>query len=68
MRINKFLAECGVASRRNCDQLIKDGLVTINGKVANLGADVDELHDSVSVDGKKINVRVWIEVFQRADF
>jgi 23S rRNA pseudouridine2605 synthase len=55
MRINKFLAECGVASRRNCDQLIKDGLVTINGKVANLGADVDELHDSVSVDGKKIN-------------
>ena len=55
MRINKFLAECGVASRRNCDQLIKDGLVTINGKVATLGTDVDELHDSVSVDGKKIN-------------
>ncbi len=55
MRINKFLAECGVASRRNCDQLIKDGLVTINGKVATLGMEVDELHDSVSVDGKKIN-------------
>ncbi len=55
MRINKFLAEAGVASRRNCDALIKDGLVTINGKVATLGADVDELHDSVCVDGKKIN-------------
>ncbi len=55
MRINKFLAESGVASRRNCDQLIKDGLVTINGKVATLGVDVDELHDSVCVDGKKIS-------------
>ena len=54
MRINKYLAECGVASRRNCDQLIKDGLVTINGKVATLGMEVDELHDSVSVDGKKV--------------
>lgn len=55
MRINKFLAECGVASRRNCDKLISDGLVTINGKIATLGAEVDELHDSVCVDGKKVN-------------
>ena len=36
MRINKFLAECGVASRRNCDNLIKEGLVKINGKVCGL--------------------------------
>ena len=56
MRINKFLAECGVASRRNCDNLIKDGLVTINGKVAKLGDDVDEHNDSVLVDGKKVNL------------
>lgn len=56
MRINKFLAESGVASRRNCDALIKDGLVTVNGKVATLGMDIDENHDSVSVDGKRINV------------
>ena len=41
MRINKFLAECGVASRRNCDNLIKEGLVKINGKVCSLGAEVD---------------------------
>lgn len=55
MRINKFLAECGVASRRNCDNLIKEGLVKINGKVCSLGAEVDENSDSVTVDGKKIN-------------
>lgn len=56
MRINKFLAECGVASRRNSDKLIKDGLVTINGKIANLGDEVDEINDSVSVDGKRVNL------------
>ncbi|MBQ3235360.1 MAG: rRNA pseudouridine synthase [Clostridia bacterium] len=55
MRINKFLAECGVASRRNCDRLISDGLVTVNGKVCTLGQDIDEYNDSVSVNGKRIN-------------
>lgn len=55
MRINKYLAECGVASRRNCDKLILEGLVTINGKVCSLGADVDENTDVILVDGKRIN-------------
>ena len=55
MRINKYLAECGVASRRNCDKLILEGLVTINGKVCSLGAEVDENTDVVLVDGKRIN-------------
>lgn len=55
MRINKFLAECGVASRRNCDKLIADGLVTVNGKVCSLGQEIDENNDSVSVNGKRIN-------------
>ena len=32
MRINKFLAECGVGSRRNCDKIIEEGRVKINGK------------------------------------
>ena len=34
MRLNKYLAHCGVASRRKCDQLIEDGEISINGKVA----------------------------------
>ncbi|MFA6007853.1 MAG: pseudouridine synthase [Candidatus Shapirobacteria bacterium] len=37
MRLNKFLASTGVASRRGADKLIEQGLVSINGKVAKLG-------------------------------
>ena len=55
MRINKFLAESGVASRRAADKLIIDGLVTINGKVAKLGDEVNS-SDSVKVNGKLVNV------------
>ena len=55
MRINKFLAECGVASRRNCDKLIEEGLVTVNGRVCSLGQEIDENNDSVSVNGKRIS-------------
>ena len=54
MRINKFLAESGVGSRRFCDQLIKDGVVKINGRIANLGDDVT-VNDSISVNNKLIN-------------
>lgn len=54
MRINKFLAESGVASRRASDTLIKDGVVKINGRIAKLGDEV-EFGDSVSVNGKLIN-------------
>ncbi len=55
MRINKFLADQGVASRRHADAMIEAGRVTINGKVATLGANVEET-DEVIVDGKLISV------------
>ncbi|MBE5742205.1 MAG: rRNA pseudouridine synthase [Clostridiales bacterium] len=54
MRINKFLAECGIGSRRACDKIIEEGRVKINGKVCGLGDSVDEFHDSVTFDGKKL--------------
>lgn len=54
MRINKFLAESGVASRRGADQLIKEGFVKINGKVCNLGDEVLS-DDSVTVKGVPVN-------------
>ena len=54
MRINKFLAECGVASRRACDKLIEDGKVKVNGRVASLGQEIDENNDSVICEGKKV--------------
>ena len=41
MRINKYLADCGVASRRKCDELIAQGKVKVNGKVVKeLGLDI----------------------------
>jgi len=54
MRINKYIAECGVASRRSADELIKNGRVSVNGKkVTELGVDVSD-KDVVYFDGKRI--------------
>ena len=55
MRINKFLAMSGVASRRASDKLIEDGVVKINGKVCSLGDEVDVSSDSVTVNGRPVN-------------
>ena len=54
MRINKFLAEQGVASRRGSDEIIAAGRVTINGKVARAGDDVTGA-DTVMLDGKELS-------------
>ncbi len=55
MRLQKFLASCGVASRRKSEELIRDGRVKINDKVVTkMGIKVDPETDSVSVDGKDI--------------
>ncbi len=56
MRINKFLAACGVASRRECDKLVESGAVSINGKTAQIGADVGD-DDVVTVNGTTVNVK-----------
>ena len=56
MRINKFLAESGVCSRRAADKMIEDGLVKVNGKVCVIGQEIDEFSDSVVVNGKKLNL------------
>jgi len=53
MRINKYLAACGVASRRECDRLITEGKVTVNGKKIELGYEVSE-DDEVFVNGNKV--------------
>ena len=55
MRINKYIAEAGVASRRNADQMIKDGRVSVNGKkISECGVDINVENDTVYVDGVKI--------------
>ena len=51
MRLQKYLASCGVASRRNAEQMILDGCVSVNGEIVRvLGTQVDELSDTVQVD------------------
>lgn len=52
-RLNKYLADCGVCSRREADKLIEAGKVTVNGTVAGMGSKVSET-DKVQVNGKTL--------------
>jgi pseudouridine synthase len=55
VRLQKFLAEAGIASRRAAERIILAGQVTVNGKVVTeLGTKVQPLHDQVAVDGKRV--------------
>ena len=58
VRLQKFLADAGIASRRAAEQFILDGRVAVNGQVVRLlGTKIDPLHDQVSVDGKSVRTR-----------
>lgn len=50
-RLNKYLASCGVCSRRDADKLIESGKVTVNGRTASVGDKVFE-KDKIAVNGK----------------
>ena len=52
-RINKYLSEIGYCSRRAADKLIEEGVVTINGKISQIGTKVEQ-GDQVEVKGQKI--------------
>ena len=55
MRINKFLSSAGIASRRKCDELIKNGQISINGQVVlQLGVDVNPKKDVVEFEGERV--------------
>ena len=54
IRLNKFLADLGIASRRKADQLIDEGRVLLNQKKAKLGDKVDPEKDQVMFEGKKL--------------
>ena len=57
MRLNKFLSNSGVASRRKCEEIILDGKVAVNGKmVTELGTVINEKKDKVTVEGKPIKL------------
>lgn len=54
MRLQKYLAECGVASRRKSEELIESGKVKVNGRAAHIGDKVNPKKDEITVSGKKI--------------
>ena len=53
LRLQKFLAQAGLGSRRSCEQLIKENKIFVNGQVATLGKRVSEA-DEVIFDGQKV--------------
>lgn len=72
IRLNKYMADCGVDSRRGCDKIIQEGRVRVNNKLVNeLGFMVNEDNDTVKVDGKKIvlkNKNVYIMLHKPKGF
>lgn len=55
VRLNKLIADSGLASRRHADRMIEEGQVTVNGKrVYELGIKVDPQNDRILVDGKTL--------------
>ena len=51
MRIQKYIAETGLCSRRKAEEYISDGKITVNGKVAVIGQNVEE-NDIIKYNGK----------------
>ncbi|MHC4939035.1 MAG: pseudouridine synthase [Planctomycetota bacterium] len=54
-RLHKYLAHCGIASRRECETLIEEGRVEVNGEVVTkLGTTIDPGSDKIRVDGENV--------------
>lgn len=71
MRLQKYLAQAGVASRRAAEQLIVDGRVAVNGAVVRtLGTRVDPERDRVAVDGREVrpSATEWIALHKPAGY
>jgi 23S rRNA pseudouridine2605 synthase len=71
VRLQKYLAEAGIASRRRCEQLIEDGQVSVNGQPSRvLGTKIDPERDSVTVGGKPVSLerKVYIALHKPAGY
>ncbi len=68
VRLQKFLADCGVASRRKAEELIVTGRVAVNGEtVTELGSRVDPSKDKVKVDGQPVQPeekKVYLKLYK----
>jgi 23S rRNA pseudouridine2605 synthase len=68
IRLNKLIADCGIASRREADRLIDEGHVRVNGKkVFELGTQVNPHSDSIFVNGKpikQVTMKLYLAFFK----
>ena len=63
IRLQKFFTECGIMSRRNAENEILNGKVTVNGKVASLGDKVDPASDVVMYKGKILEMPIGEHIY-----
>ena len=57
-RLQKYLSNCGIDSRRKCEQYILDGKVQVNGKtITELGTKINPQKDEITFDGKKVKLQ-----------
>lgn len=71
IRLQKFLSECSVASRRKAEELIENKKVKVNGRIASIGDKVDPIRDKVMVAGKNVvpvNRKVYIMLHKPRGF
>lgn len=70
-RLQKLLAQAGIASRRKAEQLIIDGRVTVNGRPARLGDSARPGKDAIAVDGRPIALgggRIYLALYKPRGF
>ncbi|RME87016.1 MAG: rRNA pseudouridine synthase [Anaerolineae bacterium] len=66
-RLQKLLARAGLGSRRACEEIIAEGRVQVNGRVAVLGQKADPERDEIRVDGRRLNFpasKTYIAVYK----
>lgn len=69
-RLQKILAQAGVASRRKCEDLIKEGRVKVNDRIATIGESADPDKDSIRVDNERIRLekKVYLMLNKPKDY
>ncbi len=63
VRLNKYLASCGLGSRRECDTIIAKGGVAVNGNPVEIGQKIDPENDKVTLDGEPLEAAQGKEYF-----
>lgn len=62
-RVQKLMAQANIASRRECEELIRQGRVKVNGQVIELGAKADPAEDTIVVDGRTLRIEEQRKVY-----